>query len=73
MIIDVTGHNHYEDLLDFVERNYKKKQSGSSESSKMEALAEAAFNTPEYRAYRAAQLQEKAPNVFDLLKKKGSL
>ena len=26
LIIDVTGHNHYDDLLDFVERNYKKKQ-----------------------------------------------
>lgn len=28
MIMEVTGHNHYEDLLDYVERNYNKKQPG---------------------------------------------
>ena len=29
-IIDITGHNHYEDLLDFVEKNYKRKGLGKS-------------------------------------------
>ena len=33
LIIDVTGHNHYEDLLDFVERNYKKKPNGGDASN----------------------------------------
>lgn len=28
MIIDITGHNHYEDLLDFVETNCRKKAQG---------------------------------------------
>lgn len=74
MIIDVTGHNHYEDLLDFVERNYKKKQStGSGESSTLAALKQAVYDTPEYKAYNAENLRIHAPNVFNLLKLKGRL
>lgn len=29
-IIDITGHNHYEDLLEYVEKNYKRKSAGRS-------------------------------------------
>ena len=29
-IIDITGHNHYEDLIEYVEKNYKRKSSGKS-------------------------------------------
>lgn len=29
-IIDITGHNHYEDLLDYVEQNYRRKSLGKS-------------------------------------------
>ena len=29
-IIDITGHNHYEDLIDYVEQNYRRKSLGKS-------------------------------------------
>ena len=31
-IIDITGHNHYEDLLDYVEENHKRKSAGKNNS-----------------------------------------
>ena len=34
-IIDITGHNHYEDLIDYVERNYKRKAAGKSNAEAM--------------------------------------
>ena len=30
-IIDITGHNHYVDLLEYVEKNYKRKSSGKTD------------------------------------------
>ena len=34
-IIDITGHNHYEDLLDYVEQNYRRKAAGKSNAEAM--------------------------------------
>ena len=34
-IIDITGHNHYEDLLDYVEQNYKRKAAGKNNAEAM--------------------------------------
>ena len=34
-IIDITGHNHYEDLIDYVEQNYKRKAAGKSNAEAM--------------------------------------
>ena len=34
-IIDITGHNHYEDLIDYVEKNYKRKVAGKSNAEAM--------------------------------------
>jgi len=33
LIIDVTGHNHFEDLADFIENNYKNKELGTQAKS----------------------------------------
>ena len=37
-IIDITGHNHYEDLLDYVEKNHKNKSYGKGDISAYAAL-----------------------------------
>ena len=34
-LIDITGHNHYEDLLDYVEQNYRRKAAGKSNAEAM--------------------------------------
>lgn len=34
-IISVTGHNHYEDLLDYVEQNYRRKAAGKNNAEAM--------------------------------------
>jgi len=83
MIIDITGHNHYEDLLDFVEKNYKRRK--KAESGDEQALAElkaelyktpeyhAFTQTAEYAAFKALTLKERHPNIFNVLKRGGTL
>ncbi len=83
LIIDITGHNHYEDLLDFVERTYKRKQKAASGDEKALAeLSAAMTKTPEYialtqtleyKAYNALEMKKNYPNVFETLKRGGNL
>lgn len=47
-IIDITGHNHYEDLLDWVEQNHKRKASGKNN--------EEALHTPSVEGTEAPHL-----------------
>ena len=72
MIIDVTGHNHYEDLLDYVERNCNRKQSGSSNFAMLDALKEAVRQTSEYKALEAKRL-ELFPDIYRNYREKGLL
>jgi len=44
-IIDITGHNHYEDLLDFVEENHKHKAAGKSNEEANHTAPSAAMRT----------------------------
>ena len=72
MIIDVTGHNHYEDLLDYVERNYNKKQSngGNSENSSLRSFSAseiATFNNPTWKRI----CKRDNPDLFEQLKNEG--
>ena len=83
MIIDITGHNHYEDLLDFVEKTYKRrKQAAQGDEKALAELKADLYKTPEYlafiqtaefKAYQALQLKEHQPNIFAALKRGGRL
>ena len=72
MIIDVTGINHYEALLDFVERNCNRKQSGSSDYAMLDALKEAVYETPQYKAL-AAKRMELFPDIYRNYRERGLL
>lgn len=83
LIMDITGHNHYEDLIDFIENNYKRKQLAASGDEK--ALAElradllktpeyiAFTQTPEYAAFMQLELKEQHPKIFGILKNGGKI
>lgn len=83
MIMDITGHNHYEDLLDFVEKNCERqKRAAQGDEQALSELAANLKNTPEYKAYietleykahSALYFKEKLPNVFNTLKNGGHL
>lgn len=83
LIIDITGHNHYEDLLDFVERTYKRRrQAASGDEKALSELAEAMTKTPEYKALintleykakNALEMKKRYPSIYESLKKSGIL
>lgn len=83
MIIDITGHNHYEDLLDFVERTCKrKKRAAQGDEQALAELKAQLYKTPEwnsfirtaeYRAFQALNMKEQHPAIFAALKHGGHL